>query len=227
MVVTEVGLMGVKAGLNVMDQSTPEGKILWGAWRAVVAAPGGPSKVYFGLEIEDPSKIWGFFDWKSIEEHQSFAKSFGGEAVKDLPVIMTHGEFTKHITLSPFSSAVYESPVTEVMIAYFASDISQAAKDTTTTQLKQYLEKSVKKCPDVKEVSYGWGVENDFPIRGGEPGKVGSILTAFIGWPSIDAHMKFRETEEFKDNVGLVTEMDGLVKLITFHLSCQIIERSE
>ncbi len=75
MTITEVGLMGVKPGLNVMDETTPEGKILWGAWRAVAVASGGPSKVYFGLEIEDPSKIWGFFDWASIEEHQAFAKS--------------------------------------------------------------------------------------------------------------------------------------------------------
>src|SRR5436305_1439850 len=104
---------------------------------------------------------------------------------------MTHGEFTKHVTLAPFPPVVLESPVTAVMIAYFASDISQAAKDAATAQLIQYLEKSVKKCSDVRGVSYGWGVENDFPVKGGEPGQVGSILMACIGWPSIDAHLKF------------------------------------
>jgi hypothetical protein len=70
-------------------------------------------------------------------------------------------------------------------------------------------------------VSYGWGVENDFPVRGEEPGLVGSILTAFIGWPTIDAHMKFRETEAFKENVGLIRGLEGIVKLATFHISCR------
>jgi hypothetical protein len=75
MTVTEIGLMGVKPGLNIMDESTPEGQILAGAWKAVAAAPGGPSQVFYGLEIEDPSKIWAFFDWDSVEEHEKFAKS--------------------------------------------------------------------------------------------------------------------------------------------------------
>ena len=75
MTVTEVGLMGVKPGLNVMDESTPEGKVLPAAWNAVSSAPGGPHQVYYGLEIEDPSKVWAFFDWDSLEDHAKFAKS--------------------------------------------------------------------------------------------------------------------------------------------------------
>jgi hypothetical protein len=75
MPVTEVGCMGVKPGHNIMDETTAEGQILAGAYKAVVAAPGGPHHVYFGLEIEDPSKLWAFFDWDSVEDHEKFAKS--------------------------------------------------------------------------------------------------------------------------------------------------------
>jgi hypothetical protein len=75
MIVTEIGLMGVKPGLNIMDETTPEGQVLVGAWKTVAAAPGGPRQVYFGLEIENPLKLWAFFDWDSLEDHEKFAKS--------------------------------------------------------------------------------------------------------------------------------------------------------
>jgi len=76
MAVTEIGFMGVKPNLDVMNDSTHEGQILSGAWNAVTTAPGGPHRVHWGLEIEDPSKIWAFFDWDSLEEHEKFAKSW-------------------------------------------------------------------------------------------------------------------------------------------------------
>jgi hypothetical protein len=75
MAVTEIGCMGVKPGLNVMDESTQEGQVLIGAWKAVTSAPGGPHQVYWGLEVEDPSKLWAFFDWDSVEDHENFSKS--------------------------------------------------------------------------------------------------------------------------------------------------------
>ena len=67
--------MGVKPGLDVMDDDTREGQILTGVWKTIIPAPGGPQRIYWGTEIEDPSKIWAFFDWKSVEEHREFAKS--------------------------------------------------------------------------------------------------------------------------------------------------------
>lgn len=75
MAVTEIGFMGVKPNLDVMNEKTHEGQILSGAWGAVTTAPGGPQRVHWGLEIEDPSRIWAFFDWESLEQHEKFAKS--------------------------------------------------------------------------------------------------------------------------------------------------------
>jgi len=66
--------MGVKPGLNIMDEDAPEGKVLTGVYNAVVSLPGGPHRVYLGLEAEDRSKLWAFFDWDSIEHHQKFAE---------------------------------------------------------------------------------------------------------------------------------------------------------
>ena len=111
------------------------------------------------------------------------------------------------------------------MLAFFPAEISQAEQDAVSAQFQQFVDKALKQCPHVKGVSFGWGVENDFPVRGGEEGQKGSLLTALIGWPSVDAHMKFRETDVFKDNVGLIRSLEGLVKLTMFHLNCRTLER--
>jgi hypothetical protein len=113
------------------------------------------------------------------------------------------------------------------MFAFFPADISQADRDAASAQCQQFVDKALKKCADVTGVTLGWGVESDFPVRGGEEGRKGALLTALIGWPSIDAHMKFRETDVFKDNVGLLRSLKGLVKLAMFHVSCRTLERKE
>lgn len=74
MTIIELGRMGVKPGYKIMDESTPEGKILPGAYKSVTALPGGPQNSHWGLELEDELKVWGFFEWNSIEEHEIFAK---------------------------------------------------------------------------------------------------------------------------------------------------------
>ena len=134
---------------------------------------------------------------------------------------MTHGEFTKHVALAPFPPLALRAPVTEVILAFFPSDISQAAKDAAAAQAQQFVEKAINTCPDSQGMSYGWGVENDFPLRGGEEGQKGAVLVSCIGWPSIDAHMKFRETEAFKENVHYMRAMDGIVKLEICHVKFQ------
>jgi hypothetical protein len=75
MAVTEIGCMGVKPNLNIMDPSTREGRIMTGAYETVVSKPGGPQQLYWGLEIENPLAVWAFFDWDSVEEHEVFAKA--------------------------------------------------------------------------------------------------------------------------------------------------------
>lgn len=74
MTIIELGRMGVKPDHKIMDESTPEGKVLPTAYNAVTALPGGPQNAHWGLEVEDESKVWGFFEWNSIEEHETFAK---------------------------------------------------------------------------------------------------------------------------------------------------------
>lgn len=143
--------------------------------------------------------------------------------MKDLPTILTHGEFTKHLVLAPSSSSVLQSPVTQVILAYFPADISEAVKDTATSQFQNFIARGLLKSSSVQATSYGWGVENDFPVRG--EGIMGSVLTAFIGLSSIDARNKFVEAEAFKEVTDLIVKMEGILKLVMFHISCRTLER--
>lgn len=69
--------MGVQAGKTPMDPSTPDGKLLHDAWHGIIAAPGGPSRIVWGTEARDAqTRLWGFFDWESVEQHAAFAKSY-------------------------------------------------------------------------------------------------------------------------------------------------------
>lgn len=75
MAITEVGCMGVKPGLRITDPTTEEGQVLPSVWKKVLTLPGGPRRVFWGLEEEEPSRVWAFFDWESVQQHEDFAKT--------------------------------------------------------------------------------------------------------------------------------------------------------
>ena len=74
MTLLEFGEMGVQPDLNIMDPSTKEGKIVADAWNSVITLPGGPQRVFWGLNVDDPRSFWSLFEWNSMEEHEKFAK---------------------------------------------------------------------------------------------------------------------------------------------------------
>ncbi|CAH0037865.1 unnamed protein product [Clonostachys solani] len=180
MKITEVGCMGVKPGLRITDPNTPEGVVLPSVWKTVLSQPGGPQNVFWGLEKEDPSKVWAFFDWDSVQQHEDFAKRYGAEAVKDIPKVCTHGEFTKHVALIPSSHAL-RSPSTRIIVGYFPSDISVGDKDAIVQQVQRVLTERDGNSSGSICCSYGWGLEIDYPVRGANNGLAGSVFMVLIG----------------------------------------------
>lgn len=67
----------------------------------------------------------------------------------------------------------------------------------------------------------GWGVENDFPIRGDSQQRVGSIFMACIGWTNEISFEKFEQSVAARDYKDTVQSLDGLIKLETFQLQCK------
>ncbi|KAF5025855.1 hypothetical protein F66182_2077 [Fusarium sp. NRRL 66182] len=224
MTVTEVGCMFANPGSNIMDESTPAGKTLNNAWEVVTTKPGGPQRVYWGVESAHPLNVWGFFDFASVEQHRAFADKYGAEAVKDIPKICTHPEFSKHLKMIP-SSRVLESPLTEIMLAYFPQDIPQDKQEALSAQLSHILANSFESDPDVIEVARGWGLENDFPVRG-KDGQLGKVLMGFVGWRTTAAQANCCGTDEYKEAVSRIKEMEGCVSFYGLTVSCQHMERA-
>jgi len=71
---TEVAIMPVKAGSNVRDPTTPEGRIVQDALATVTSQP-GCQRAYFGVEEEDLSNMRWFLDWDSVDAHKKFMAS--------------------------------------------------------------------------------------------------------------------------------------------------------
>jgi hypothetical protein len=111
------------------------------------------------------------------------------------------------------------------MMIYFPSDISAAARDEVNSRVQEWVEKAVKSCLDITSLSYGWGLENDFPVRGGENGQTGSLLMALVGWTSTDAQVRFQETDIFKDSIHLLTELNGVIGMVMSHVSFKRLAR--
>ncbi|KAF4501261.1 multidrug resistance [Fusarium agapanthi] len=172
MTVTEVGCMGVKPDMNIMDHTTPEGKILTDAWNTVIRKPA---------------------NWYR----------YGADAVKDIPKICTHGEFTKHIKMIP-SSGVLGSPLTEIVLTYFPQDISEEKKGTLSSKIPEILRQTF---PGEARVAHAWGVENDFPARS-EDGVPRSVLMGFVGLSRSETWGDYRQTDGWKE--ALSTSGEGL-----------------
>lgn len=126
--------------------------------------------------------------------------------------------------MKPYPPTALKAPVTEIMLAWFPADIAPDLKDSNIKKLEKFAEKSLAACSAIQAINVGWGVENDFPVLGGEEGQKGSVLVMFIGWPSIDAHMQYRDTDAFKEAVPLIRGLEGRLNIKMFHVKCRVME---
>ncbi|KAI5456723.1 hypothetical protein BGZ63DRAFT_87966 [Mariannaea sp. PMI_226] len=222
--VTEFACYAIRPGFNVLDETTNEGQTIARIIDSVLNQPGA-HRVYYGMEVEDPSHMWLFLDWDSRDDHDKYRESgTHQEAIKELlPLFDFSKSLIKHVAPQPYPPRQAldnsNSPITEVLYAFFPADIDASGKDAVVARIDEFVERALKTCPDFRGISYGWSLEDDIPVRGDEE-KQGVMLAAFIGWQSLEAHMKFRDTQQFKDSIGLLRTMPSLIKMGVFHVSC-------
>ncbi|KAF9775666.1 hypothetical protein IL306_006217 [Fusarium sp. DS 682] len=174
--VTEFAYVTLNEGVNVFDDSAAA-KTCQNVIDTALKQPGA-RRVYTGVEIENPSTLWLFLDWESLEDHEKYPKSADyGPIIESLkPIVDFSKSINKHVTLTPFPPEDVldksRSPVTEVLLAFFPSDYDVASRATATRRLEQFTGLALKTSRDWRGISYGWSVENDVPIKG-EEGKTG------------------------------------------------------
>lgn len=122
-----------------------------------------------------------------------------------------------HVPFKPFPPAALTAPVTEVFNPYFPSGFSDAEKQEAETALNKFVDVIRAHSPGNGFIAYsgGWVVE---PMQ--HEGKEHTAFMAVLGWESTKAHMDFRETAPFKENIGLLRELKGRQGLDTYHISC-------
>lgn len=125
----------------------------------------------------------------------------------DGQLTMLHANFDPHPPSAAVSSTT--SPVTEVVTCYFTAH--DAGYEENVKKLTGILKE---KAEGFRAASGGWVVEDVEHESIGE-GKKGKAYVAVVGWESLEAHMRCRETEFFRDNIHLLRE--GPVKLEVHH----------
>ncbi|TDZ14791.1 hypothetical protein Cob_v012402 [Colletotrichum orbiculare MAFF 240422] len=224
MTITEIGCMGVKPGLDIMDDNTPEGKVLTTAYNAVTVRPSGPQNAFWGLQVEDPTKLWAFFDFESVEAHMEFGKLHGVEIVKDLPSILTHSVFMKHLALTSSSPAAFKAPLTEIIFVHFPGIITEVRKTEHAKELGIVLDGMAAQSPHILAVSWGWSVENDFPSQL-EGAEAGSVLAGVVGWHGVKEQEAFRTTAAYHNAEVMIKSLDGIVNFSSVWVLCRSSER--
>ncbi|KAM0716103.1 hypothetical protein Q7P37_008617 [Cladosporium fusiforme] len=205
---TEFAVVPLVAGTSIGDPSHPGALIMKDSADTLHAQP-GLQKVRFGTHVEDPDMLQMIVDWDGVENHEAFMASTDyGPFIARLQPVMGGAPAISHIDFQPSASILnnaFSAPVTEIATFYFDAEpnsdwLSNAAKAA------EWLRKDAKGFLDV-----AYGITHEVVEYKGVKGKAAVIA---VGWESKEAHMDFRETASFKENIGLLR---GDSKAIEMH----------
>lgn len=125
--------------------------------------------------------------------------------IVDGPLTMHHATLTPHAAAAAALGTA--SPVTEVLTCYFDKKDEggggfEAKFEAKFEQLAQVVAAHAEGFRG--GAAGGWVVEEEGVEFKGEKGK--RAYVGLLGWESKEAHMAFRETEAFRDNIHLLRE---------------------
>ncbi|KAI0899844.1 hypothetical protein F4806DRAFT_267893 [Annulohypoxylon nitens] len=206
---------------------------------ATLLAQPGCQRVRSSRVHEDTSKLRLFADWESLDAHRAFASNaavYGPFQQRMGPIIDTSSFGPANPRRPPYHVAFKAwppvalnggdkggSPVAEVLLMYFPSDISESTMSSHEATTNDFLGKLGKAATGMTgEIALGWTVEKDVLFKG-EPSRV---LVAVVGWTSVDAHLKTRDTEEFKQLIPMIRGLESLKGMELCHVSNTTFESS-
>ncbi|KAJ9611489.1 hypothetical protein H2200_004673 [Cladophialophora chaetospira] len=209
---TEIVFLPLKEG------SDPQGPRFKNSLETILKQ-GGPHRMFAGAQVEHPNVQTLFIDWSSIDHHMQFTKwegykEFLDDAVDqcDTPPALFHVHF------EPFPPTPAFSEVTEFIRVYFPADYSPEDQKAYHEGLKKFGSIVKRDWPETRGAASGWVAEELDDPKSGEKSKVYVVL---IGWPSVESHMKYRETQSFKDNIHLLRGPKELKNVVMVHVASQ------
>jgi len=227
---TEIAVIPLIAGASIGDPGSHAAAVM----RDIVTTlhqQDGLQQVHFGAQVESPNVLQMMIsknqtphsqallkiiliptlsDWDSRQHHETFQASTAYQSfVKRLGAIMFASPQIHHVDFEPAGALAkaFSAPVTEV--ATFYCDVEP---------ISDWLSNASKAVSRLEEqpasagyLSSSYGITHEVVEYKGVKGKAAVIA---IGWTNKEAHLAFRETQTFRENIGLLR---GEAKAIEMH----------
>ncbi|PSK50446.1 hypothetical protein B9Z65_390 [Elsinoe australis] len=208
MVATEVVSLPLKVAFDPKDRTSDNAKAQTEGYKIISTAPGFIESWYGGV-VENDKELQMFINWNAVSDHIAFTQSpVYAEMGKHLASILggapsyVHYHFTSQDELKTALSA----PVTETVTFYFPTE-TKAFEDNLTKFRGAVESEAI----GAKGYAWGWGEEE---VEHEKLEGKGKALKLLIGWESVEAHMKFRETETFQKNIALFRDGPSAVEMV-------------
>lgn len=189
----KVALFPLVEGSDLYDPENKTTKVLKECFD-VVAEQDGYLANWIGAQIEHPEMMVGIWKLDSVESHYAWMKTekFKKNREKVAPCFANNNGSIYHVDFAAsdgFAQAM-AAPVTEMATFYFDGEVPS-----------DYLEGAEKFCQGTGLPPSAMGVS--YEELGYEGGK-GKALVLLVGWPTVEKHQAFRETQAFKDHIPLL-----------------------
>jgi len=198
----EIFTMPLAAGNNIGDPGNNASAVAKECF-STIQKHNGEQKIHFGTVVEKPEVFKAIITWDSLQAHKDFmataeypgfAKSFLSIKGGDHSII--------HVDFKPeneIHDKALTAPVTELATFIFPG----AVPDSYEAGVLKFHEANLEaKVAGYQGAAYGFTHE-EVTL---EDGKKGKAVVLAIGWDAVDSHLKFRETQTFKDHIHLLTD---------------------
>ncbi|KAK3720629.1 hypothetical protein LTR37_003678 [Vermiconidia calcicola] len=203
---TEVATLPLKPGSEIGNPDNQAAAVLKDCCDTI-AQQDGFQQMQIGTQVENPGLMQMMIDWDSKAHHETFMNSDIYSAfLKRFATIMDADPIIAHADFQPDGglNSALGAPVTEVATFYFDG----APPDDAQENAKKFIETCQKEAPGSGVSGWAYGITDEEIEKDGAKGKGGVLL---VGWPSVDAHMEFRNSEVFKNNIDLLRkEVKGI-----------------
>ncbi|KAI4230307.1 MAG: hypothetical protein L6R36_000118 [Xanthoria steineri] len=200
---TEIATIPLQPGVDLEDPQSAAGEVLENTF-SVLRQQDGYQRAYHGRQVENPN-IWQLvIDWDSVDAHKKFMTqpSYEPFAKHLMSIIDDDIQSLLHAHLSPHPpSAALTSPVTEMITHYFSANVSKSELSSFESSMKEFFRCLEENAEGFKGFAGGWVVEE---VEHEDVESKAKSWQSCVGWQSVEAHMAFRETKHFKDNVDLI-----------------------
>ncbi|KAL8634863.1 MAG: hypothetical protein Q9228_007583 [Teloschistes exilis] len=211
--------------LDLSESNSPYKATLQQHLKSVLVFDGAQA-AYYGQAIEKPHIVIVIVNWDSLDSHikatetpkfAAHGSSFRSTLIKDNGTgTVFHVPFKNNMldALQPKTSAGTIGD-TEIVLAHFQpSPLSQGAKDAILESFS-HVEPVLERHGALTSYRNGWALESlDTPLleKGGEKESGGKcdVYVCLTGWDKMETHVKFMESQDFKDNQHWYMGVEGL-----------------